>query len=336
MSKNIWSFIFLVICFHLMEIMLCEAILKDKSGPAYPSDVIESVSSDLLEESRARRKRRHHLHHLWGWHALAIAYLVKVKIVIVAFFVGSAIFLGLRHVLPYKCPAEVVREASHIVYPTPPYIQPNDHVHIPYTFDHSNDFNDHHLYDDNSWPKNHASLEPYDRYSDVNSQSEPQSLRKKRHVITKRDIKTSTEERIGDFVLKFLGLDTSACRRRFLCEIEFRSKINPLTSMAFRIIGTSFFGKYINKHNKPKQANSFEECSMVNSACIFVENENLEESIRRIKNEEHVTATDVNEHSRESYKSGGIDSQNQITKLKRVRNYYSDQLPKYDHSLFNS
>lgn len=61
MSKNIWIFISLVICCHLIEIMLCEAILKDNSGPAYPSDVIESVSSDLLEESRARRKRRHHL-----------------------------------------------------------------------------------------------------------------------------------------------------------------------------------------------------------------------------------------------------------------------------------
>uniref|UniRef100_A0A1A9WCF7 Uncharacterized protein n=1 Tax=Glossina brevipalpis TaxID=37001 RepID=A0A1A9WCF7_9MUSC len=335
MLKNICIFILFFICFHLIEVILCDVLLKDNNNSeaaALPSDVIKSVSNNLLEAFKPRTKRLHHLrkwYHLWGWHALAIAYLIKVKIVIVAFFVGSAIFLGLRYILPYKCQTDVVRETPHIVYPTPPFFQPNDHEHISYSFNHPSDFNDHHQYDDNSWSKNPTPFEPYGGYSDISSRSAAHGLRKKRNVIQKRDTATSTEESIGDFILKFLGLDSLACRRRFLCEVEFHSKVNSLTSMAFRVIGPSFFGKYINKYNKPRQANSFAECSLVNPACIFVENENSEESI--ITNEAEIIASDLDKHSQELFKSNEINSQNyKKTKLERVRNYYSGQLAKYD------
>lgn len=78
--------------------------------------------------------------------------------------------------------------------------------------------------------------------------------------------------RIGEFIFGFLGLDTNACRRRFICEMEFKSKANPLTSLAFRVIGRSFFNKYTNNQNSFGKATSFEECAAVNSECVFIEN----------------------------------------------------------------
>lgn len=70
----------------------------------------------------------------------------------------------------------------------------------------------------------------------------------------------------------FLGLDSMACRRRFVCEMEFRAKLNPMTSMAFRIVGRGFFEKYTNARNPQSRATNFGECAEVNPECIFVEN----------------------------------------------------------------
>lgn len=80
--------------------------------------------------------------------------------------------------------------------------------------------------------------------------------------------------RIGNFMFMFLGLDSKACRRRFVCEMEFRAKANPLTAMAFRIVGRSFFEKYTNANNELGTAHSYKECAAVNSECVFIENEN--------------------------------------------------------------
>lgn len=74
----------------------------------------------------------------------------------------------------------------------------------------------------------------------------------------------------------FLGLDSKACRRRFVCEMEFRSKLNPITSMGFRIVGRGFFEKYTNSRNPHSRATNFFECATVNPECVFVENEDPE------------------------------------------------------------
>lgn len=73
-------------------------------------------------------------------------------------------------------------------------------------------------------------------------------------------------------MFNFLGLDTTACRRRFICEMEFKSRLNPLTAMAFRIIGRSFFAKYTNDQNPFRKAQNFGECAAVNAECVFIEN----------------------------------------------------------------
>lgn len=82
--------------------------------------------------------------------------------------------------------------------------------------------------------------------------------------------------RIAEFMFAFLGLDSKACRRRFVCEMEFRSKLNPITSMGFRIVGRGFFEKYTNARNPHSRATNFFECATVNPECVFVENDDAE------------------------------------------------------------
>lgn len=42
---------------------------------------------------------------------------------------------------------------------------------------------------------------------------------------------------IGELVFRFLGVDTDGCRRRFVCELDFRARSNPITRLAFSFIG---------------------------------------------------------------------------------------------------
>lgn len=93
-------------------------------------------------------------------------------------------------------------------------------------------------------------------------------------------------------MFNFLGLDTLACRRRFICEMEFKSRQNPLTSMAFRVMSKSFFEKFTNDQNPNGKASSFYECASVNAECVFIENNDVENPIEDNNNqvvEESVT-----------------------------------------------
>lgn len=221
--------------------------------------------------------------YLWGWHALAIAYWVKVKLIVVGFFVGSAIFVALRYAWPHKCSTGIVHDSPTIVYDHPPPAFVNDHV--PYSFDHSPQF-------DNSF-SNSESVDPYSAYAGSYSQditttaevvpptaqdlhrigrrSVNYSTRVKRQQQTQSESLRKIEERIAELMFDFLGLDSTACRQRFICEMEFRSRLNPLSGMAFRILGRGFFEKYMNARNKLGRAKSFTECSEVNPECKFIE-----------------------------------------------------------------
>lgn len=42
---------------------------------------------------------------------------------------------------------------------------------------------------------------------------------------------------LGELAFRFLGVDTEGCRRRFVCELDFRAQSNPITSLAFSFIG---------------------------------------------------------------------------------------------------
>ncbi|XP_011196770.1 uncharacterized protein LOC105221454 [Zeugodacus cucurbitae] len=247
-----------------------------------------SHNTDLQFEARTRKHHHHHkLWYLWGWHALAIAYWVKVKLIVVGFFVGSAIFVALRYAWPHKCSTGIVHDSPSIVYDHPPPAFANDHV--PYSLDHSPHF-------DQSF-SNSDTVDPYSAYAgsyseDITATAEVVSpTAPNTHRVGRRSVSHATkvkrrqqqpeslwktEDRIAELMFDFLGLDSMACRRRFICEMEFRSRLNPLSGMAFRILGRGLFEKYMNVRNKLGRAQSFAECTTVNPQCKFIEQNNSE------------------------------------------------------------
>ncbi|XP_039488421.1 uncharacterized protein LOC120449834 [Drosophila santomea] len=353
MHKNtIWyGAVLLVVYFTLV---FCEET-KNEEDPAQldnqAEDTWENFGRDLMEFEGRTRRHRHHMfwyRHLWP---IAIAYWIKVKVVIVSFFVGSAIYLGLRYFWPHaRCNQEIILD-----HPPSSF---SHHDHIPYSLDH--DHSEH--YDALSSFDSSASFEPYSGYSsyagsdivsdvhgDYHSESPSPSgpsgpsgpvdtrRRGKRSAadhahliqdeqeeeqveIVDEEISESVarqmpaEEQIADFMFAFLGLDSKACRRRFVCEMEFRSKLNPMTSMAFRIVGRGFFEKYTNARNPLARATSFGECAAVNSECIFVENENAEESQESEAHQEadQQEAEQQPEEQPATEESVTVDSQNEI------------------------
>ncbi|XP_037812507.1 uncharacterized protein LOC119604117 isoform X1 [Lucilia sericata] len=364
MHKNTLWFIFAILCIYF-SLVLCEENTTTSIQELESKDshdlVKRSDITDLLEEEqgRTRRRHRHHLYAHWGFYGLAIAYLIKIKVVVVAFFVGSAIYLGLRYLWPHKCGVGSIYKEGSIVLDHPPYISRSfaHHDHIPYSLDHDHDhYHDHHHIGSSSSfsSSGPTSFEPYSAYSSnafsAESDGPPEgfpsdgplegfpadgplegfpsdgpTFRSKRSVEKKSDVKTEvketlkslarqmviSEEQIGEFMFGFLGLDTSACRRRFICEMEFKSRGNPLTSMGFRIIGRSFFAKYTNDQNPNGKANNFGECAVVNSECVFIENnEEFEPEPEPVKEQDH-NEEDHTETAEEQLETN--NSENEVT-----------------------
>ncbi|XP_017020072.1 uncharacterized protein [Drosophila kikkawai] len=318
MHKNtIWYGAVLLVLYYTL--VFCEEPENAGTQPAevdnQAEDTWENLGRELMEFEGRTRRHRHHMfwyRHLWP---IAIAYWIKVKVVIVSFFVGSAIYLGLRYFWPHaRCNQEIILD-----HPPSSY---SHHDHIPYSLDH--DHSEHYESPPTSFDSS-SSFEPYSGYSsyagsdivsDIHSdyhgesasgpagpsgptgpsdtrrrgrrsleedQEEPEEQQQEdgedeQVEIVDEEITESVarqmpaEEQIADFMFAFLGLDSKACRRRFVCEMEFRSKLNPMTSMAFRIVGRGFFEKYTNARNPLSRATNFGECAAVNPECIFVEN----------------------------------------------------------------
>ncbi|KAH8367212.1 hypothetical protein KR084_008288 [Drosophila pseudotakahashii] len=351
MHKNtIWyGAVLLVVYFTLV---FCEETKNDEPPAEVDSqaeDTWENLGRELMEFEGRTRRHRHHMfwyRHLWP---IAIAYWIKVKVVIVSFFVGSAIYLGLRYFWPHaRCNQEIILD-----HPPSSF---SHHDHIPYSLDH--DHSEH--YDSPTSYDSSASFEPYSGYSsyagsdivsDVHSdyhsespsgpagpsgptgpvdtrrrgrrstedqahliQDEEQQEEEQVEIVDE-EISESVarqmpaEEQIADFMFAFLGLDSKACRRRFVCEMEFRSKLNPMTSMAFRIVGRGFFEKYTNARNPQARATNFGECAAVNPECIFVENENAEENPEV---EAHQEEQQQEEEQAATEEAAVEDSQNEI------------------------
>ncbi|KAI8036379.1 uncharacterized protein LOC128256510 [Drosophila gunungcola] len=346
MHKNtIWyGAVLLLVYFTLVFCEVTDNVEPPAEVDSQAEDSWENLGRELMEFEGRTRRHRHHMfwyRHLWP---IAIAYWIKVKVVIVSFFVGSAIYLGLRYFWPHaRCNQEIILD-----HPPSSF---SHHDHIPYSLDH--DHSDH--YDGPTSYDSSSSFEPYSGYSsyagsdivsdvhsDYHSESPsgpagppsgptgPVDTRRRgrrstgdqAHLmqeeeeseqveIVDEEISESVarqmpaEEQIADFMFAFLGLDSKACRRRFVCEMEFRSKLNPMTSMAFRIVGRGFFEKYTNARNPEARATSFGECAAVNPECIFVENgeENPAQEEQQPEEEQLQAATE---------ESAAEDSQNEI------------------------
>ncbi|EDW72547.1 uncharacterized protein Dwil_GK20643 [Drosophila willistoni] len=341
MHKNtIWyAAILLVIYFTLV---FCDENIDDehvKNQSEIMKTPAREIGQDLLEfEGRTRR----HRHMFWWRHIwpIAIAYWIKVKVIIVSFFVGSAIYLGFRYLLPqhHRCNQEIILD-----HPPPSFH--DHHDHIPYSLDHSDHYEGPSSYDSSSFDP-YSAYGGYSSSSDIVSDIQPDihsdgptapgdtRRRGKRDVeqdqqleeedeqveIVDEEISESvgrqqpTEEQIAEFMFAFLGLDSKACRRRFVCEMEFRSKLNPLTSMAFRIVGRGFFEKYTNANNPEARATSFQECAAVNPECVFVETDGIDEESTASGQEETST-----EASMESQNEINLKAERRSAKLKNRR-----------------
>lgn len=59
--------------------------------------------------------------------------------------------------------------------------------------------------------------------------------------------------------------------------MEFRSNRDPLTAMAFRIVGRGLFGPYLNGNKSGSKAASFQECASVNPDCTVIEEDEVDE-----------------------------------------------------------
>jgi len=241
------------------------------------------------------------------------------------FFVGSAVFLGLRYFWPHKCKHEI---GGSVILDHPPNF--SHHDHIPYALDHSyadaSSYADITSYDTSSY-------EPYSSYVPPTSEAGPspssgRSLkkdRKVRSVQTEARQKHRPEEQIADFMFVILGVDSNACRRRFICEMEFRSRENPLTSMAFRIIGRGFFSKYTNNQNAEGPANNFAECALVNPDCVFIEQDIDDEQTTEEQDVEVVSADESNAEAEPEQVTEKInalyDKENEIEKAEKMSNF---------------
>lgn len=76
---------------------------------------------------------------------------------------------------------------------------------------------------------------------------------------------------MGELAFSFLGVRTDGCRRRFICELDFRARTNPVTRLAFSFISRGFFERYRNVGVKPHR---FLDCARMFNDCKDAEKYN--------------------------------------------------------------
>ncbi|XP_031622464.1 uncharacterized protein LOC116340234 [Contarinia nasturtii] len=133
---------------------------------------------------------------------------------------------------------------------------------------------------------------------------------------------------IGELAFRFLGVDTEGCRKRFVCELDFRARANPITRLAFSFIGRNFFERYriLDKNiAKPKK---FSDCSKAFNDCKDAEKYNDVDDDD--EQEEQASTTENPDTQEENDKEGGGDSSqdeessqpdNEINNVRSKRTY---------------
>lgn len=67
---------------------------------------------------------------------------------------------------------------------------------------------------------------------------------------------------------------TEGCRRRFVCELDFRARSNPVARLAFSFISRSFFEQYRNVEGIDEKPKKFVDCSRMFKDCKDAERYN--------------------------------------------------------------
>ena len=101
--------------------------------------------------------------------------------------------------------------------------------------------------------------------------------------------------------------------------MEFRSNRDPLTAMAFRIVGRGMFGPYLNGNNPGPKATNFLECAKVNPDCTVIE-ENVED------NESETDPTEEPEEAEEVEETVNNSINNDRESGRRGKNHLAEML----------
>lgn len=66
----------------------------------------------------------------------------------------------------------------------------------------------------------------------------------------------------------FLGVDTAVCRKRFVCEMEFRTRQNPFVQFIFGRIGNDLFRDYrIMSEREEIRPKKYTDCGRLYNEC---------------------------------------------------------------------
>ncbi|XP_055920483.1 uncharacterized protein LOC129952079 [Eupeodes corollae] len=275
----------------LLIVIFLTCVFGENTG-----EIVKNNGTQQLTETG----RRHHgfgLHKLWGvygLHALGVLYWLKVKAIVVAFIVGTAIVWGFKWYKGGHGCSDIIHDSPLISYDHGPAWSSGPHDHIPYSLDHNPfEHDDHHHGHEHftssdivsdSFPASDNG--PYSSYSGAYSDVPPvptapsSSGGTGEHSRHRRQL--DTEEQVSDIVFAFLGITNNGCRRRFICEMEFRSKANPFTRIAFGIMGRGLFSRYMNKLNVNGRAASFRQCADVNPDCVLMEEDIIDDEENQV------------------------------------------------------
>ncbi|XP_055380191.1 uncharacterized protein LOC129611213 [Condylostylus longicornis] len=236
----------------------------------------------------------------FGFHALAILYWLKVKAVIIAFIVGTAIVWGARYIFANKsCPKEIIHEGPVIPFSHGPLWSSHDHIPYSPSFSPSYSFDHHHDHGIESFPSSSF----LDTSPSSISGTEHFASDKKWKRQSRESRQLESEEQISTIFFTFLGVDSDACRRRFVCEWEFKSKRTPITNLVFRVFGRGIFTKYLKNSNEIR---TFDDCGRVHNECRFIE-QHIPEKEYEDSNEENINTLDLHNTDRNDEVSNSED-----------------------------
>jgi hypothetical protein len=174
---------------------------------------------------------------------------VKIKLILLFLFIGGGMFYGLKvwQGKALGCPEPIIQEIKHHHEDILPYhglissYGPSDYSSYDFNNVYSNTPSSYHsaVYDS---PPPSAAANGDTSFSSGQSSSSSATLSgpsnaylpPSRRYGTARGVNDQTSSMITDLMFRFLGVNTLECKKRFVCELEFR---NPFVGYAMNYIG---------------------------------------------------------------------------------------------------
>lgn len=189
----------------------------------------------------------------WGLKALSVFFTIKIKLVLLLLFVGGGVFYGMKvwQGTALGCPEpliqEVVKHHDHDILPYhghfgesfSPYVSGGDfsgaysYTPGPQGYDNPIQYNPQPYIAPTYLPASDNFAAPVSA-PDAAAAPSRRYTRDADSLEGGRQITEETQSIFTDLFFRFLGVTTDVCRKRFVCELEFR---NPALRGAIRYIG---------------------------------------------------------------------------------------------------